>query len=318
MTRLQQRKARLRAEYGFDFPDDFFRFWEFLSRLSPLEPLRALGEFGITAVGPFEVLAGRFDGRVTKHSLLLHWRYHDDPPEFFTVLAGDTDRLHWGYVFDDPDRADASRRVAHYYASDGLPLTTDGDDLFAAVRLHAEHLHADNVTYRDESSPEDAADYDLRLEAIARLRERLLPFTPERPEIGDEYVEAYADASTRSERVVAKTRDGVGIVVEPHLYRRLSMTDKRLIAHLRRTKDPLAVVNESKEALREGFPGTALKLGHDLWGLPGPRGEYAAELLDAAYAALGRETLRRVLRTHAADRTLPSVDVLEQEEEEAT
>src|SRR5262245_48267968 len=96
-TRLQQRRARLRAEYGFDFPEDFYRFCNFVNRLAPLAPLQALGEMGIQLVGPFEVLAGRFDGRVPKHSLLLHWRYHDDPPEFFTVLAGSGDGHHWGY-----------------------------------------------------------------------------------------------------------------------------------------------------------------------------------------------------------------------------
>ena len=38
------------------------------------------------------------------------------------------------------------------------------------------------------------------------------------------------------------------------------------------------------------------------------------ELLEAAYAALERETLRRVLQTHVANRELESVDILEGEE----
>ena len=41
---------------------------------------------------------------------------------------------------------------------------------------------------------------------------------------------------------------------------------------------------------------------------------YAYELLDAAYAALGRETLRNVLRVHREHRELPSVDILAAEE----
>ena len=60
-------------------------------------------------LNPFEVLAGRFDGRVPRNSLLLHWRYYDDPPEFFTVLAGGTDGLHWGYFLDDPPRGTGCR-----------------------------------------------------------------------------------------------------------------------------------------------------------------------------------------------------------------
>ena len=47
------RREQLRALYGFDFPDDLFRFWQFVNRLQPLEPLYALGEeLGVTLVGP--------------------------------------------------------------------------------------------------------------------------------------------------------------------------------------------------------------------------------------------------------------------------
>src|SRR5689334_4261906 len=125
-TVLEQRRARLRQLYGFDFPDDLFRFWEFVTRLRPLEPLEALREaVGVTLVGPFEVLAGRFDRHRPRLSQLLHWRYHDDPPEFFTTLAGDTDGLHWGYYLDDPSRGEGC--VASYYARDAYELSPDGD-----------------------------------------------------------------------------------------------------------------------------------------------------------------------------------------------
>jgi hypothetical protein len=311
MSRLQQRRARVRAEYGFDFPDDFYRFWDFLSRLAPLEPLRALDELGVTPVGPFEVLAGRFDGRVSRHSLLLHWRYYADPPEFFTVLAGDTDRLHWGYWLDDPDHGPGGC-VASYYASDGLDLEANGDDLFAAVRLHLEYLHADNQTYRNED-PESADEYGRRLERLAELRERLAPFAGGSG-VGDVYVQAFARRTSRAGRVIARTRTGLGIVAPRELYRPLSRTDKPLWTYLRKTKNPRAVVEEARQALHDGHPATALKLGQDLWAMGGPRGGYAEELLDEAYAALGRETLRRVLQTHVANRALPSVDILEQAE----
>jgi hypothetical protein len=43
---------------------------------------------------------------------------------------------------------------------------------------------------------------------------------------------------------------------------------------------------------------------------------YACELLDESYAALGREILRCVLQTHRANRDLPSVDILEDEDSE--
>lgn len=310
MTRLQQRRARIRAEYGFDFPEDFYRFWDFLVRLSPLEPLRALEDLGITPVGPFEVLAGRFDGRVTRHSLLLHWRYHDDPPEFFTVLYGG-DGLHWGYWLDDPDHG-PDGCVASCYAQEMI-FEVDGDDLFEAVRLHLEHQHAECQLHRDHD-PDDAQDYDRRMAQLVPLRARLMPYV-ERPEIGQEYADAYEDQATRDDRVVANFMNGVGIVAPPNLYRPLSRPDKKLWPHLRKSKDVLAVVEEARQALCDGFPATALKLGHDLWGMAQPKEAHGIELLDAAYAALGRETLRRVLQTHVANRALPSVDILQQEEE---
>src|SRR5262245_1495639 len=120
------RREQLRTLYGFDFPEDFFRFWEFANKVRPLEPLRAMEEpLGLTLVGPFEVLAGRFDGRTPRHSQWLHWRYHDDPPEFFTVLTGGTDGLHYGYYFDDPAQQRSSC-VAYYYTNDAYQIADAG------------------------------------------------------------------------------------------------------------------------------------------------------------------------------------------------
>src|SRR5215472_4392372 len=111
---MVDRRRQLRELYGFDFPEDFFRFWEFVNRLQPLDPLNALWEpLRMSLVGPFEVLAGRFDGRMPRHSLLLNWRYYADPPEFFTIFAGE-DSLHWGYYLDAPPTG--PRCIASYYA----------------------------------------------------------------------------------------------------------------------------------------------------------------------------------------------------------
>jgi hypothetical protein len=311
-SRLQQRRARLVAEYGFDFPEDFYRFWEFCNRLSPLDPLHALQNVGITLVGPFEMLAGRFDGRVTRYSLLLHWRYYDDPPEFFTMLYGG-DGLHFGYFLDDPERGEGC--VSSYYAGDAFELAVDGDTLFEAARLNLEYYYRDNEGDR-ELGLKDRTEHAAERESLARLRTRLLEYaTAKRPEVGEEYTDRYAGVSSREDRIVAKTIEGVGIVVPPATYRPLSVPGRKLWARLRRTRDPVELVEEARAALRDGFPGTALKLGKDLWATTGSlKAAYAAELLDAAYAALGRETLRRVLQTHLANRKLKSVDILEEEE----
>jgi hypothetical protein len=301
--------------YGFDFPEDLFRFWEFAQRLRPLEPLRALEEdLKVTLVGPFEVLAGRFDSGTPRYSLLLHWRYHDDPPEFFTVLAGGCDGPHFGYYLDDPGTGPCC--VANYYAVEGLSLAAAGDTLFEAMRLNLEYYCGDFEDLRQVYTA-NTAEHDDQLGQLTVLRERLVrSATGDRRQIGNEYTDLYDGITAREQAIVAETADGMGIVVPAARYRPLSLPDKKLWAFLRRQDDPVGVVAEARRALREGFPGTALKLGKDLWAKPGrTKTAYAYELLDAAYAALGREVLRNVLRTHRANRDLPTVDILEAEGE---
>jgi hypothetical protein len=312
--RLRQRREQLRQLYGFDFPDDLFRFWEFASRLRPLAPLDAFEDtLELHLVGPFEVLASRFDGRTPRYSPVLHWRYYYDPPEFFTVLSGSTDGLHWGYFLDDP--ATGAGCVASYYARDAYEFSVDGDDLFEAVRLCLEEHYRDCEEYRDED-PDDADGYEdvmRRLDALrTELRRRA---TGDRPETGEEYVEKYLGRASRNDRITAETCEQMGIVVPPERYRPLSLKDRKLWPHLRKKADPADVVEEARQALRDGFPGTALKLGKDLWPLDGAKKTaYAYELLEAAYRALGRDLLAEVLLTHRANRDLPSVDVLQPDE----
>jgi hypothetical protein len=296
---VKERRSQLRNLYGFDFPEDLFRFWEFLNRLAPLEPLSALAETtGLYLVGPFEVLAGRFDGRVSPYHQHLHWRYADDPPEFFTVLAGGADAQHFGYFLDDP--LERGGCVASYYAEDVFELEADCETLFEAVRLELEQRDAD-------------ADSDNERAGIADVRAKLLRYaTADRPETGDAYVEKYLWVRpARFARVVAATREGMGIVVPPERYRPMALPDKRLRRYFRRTKEPTALIDEARAALKKGYAGTALKLGKELWATRRKRHRALAyDLLDAAYDALGRDVLRQVLAHHREHPRLPYVDVL--------
>jgi hypothetical protein len=303
-------RRQLRELYGFDFPEHFFRFWDFARHLRPLEPLKALQALDLQLVGPFEVLAGRFDGRSLPLNLLLHWRYYFDPPEFFTALVGGGDGLHWGCYLDDP--ADGPGCVASYYTHDAFQIAVDGDDLFAAVRLFLEG-HQGDCELDHSYGLIDDAEWRQELAHLAAFREKLTTFgTGAQDEIGAAYLDCYAGRTAHRGKVVAKTYEGMGIVVSPELYRPLSHKDAKLWPYLCDTEDPADVVEEARQALRDGFPGTALKLGKDLWAVGGERHTvYAYELLDAAYAALGREVLREVLRVHRQNRDLPSVDILD-------
>jgi hypothetical protein len=307
------RRDQLRALYGFDFPDDLFHFWEFAARQNPLDPLHALyDQLEVALVGPFDVLSGRFDNRTPRLSPLLHWRYWLDPPEFFTVLAGGEDSRHWGYYLDDP--ATGSGCVADYYAHECFYLECGGDTLFEAVRLELEHSCAYADHPREDGAHSTAGEKeDLR--RTDALRNALMRFaTADRPEVGEAYTDKYGGRSSRAERVVAETAEAMGVVAPPGTYRPLSVPDKALRLLINKQDDPAGIVDEARHALRDGFPATALKLGKELWPLPGERkAEYAYELLDAAYAALGRDMLRQVLRTHRRHRDLPSVDIFDAE-----
>jgi hypothetical protein len=319
------RRQHLHSLYGFDFPDDLYRFWDFANRLRPLEPLAALEPLDLHLVGPFDVLAGGFDGRLTRFSQLLHWRYANDPPEFFTVLSGAEDGLHWGYYLDEPGEPGGC--VASYYAHDVLELSADGETLFEAVRMVIEQRYDDVESAGWRKPDEDdesllphtrplSAAQGRQLSELDRIRSRLMAYaTAERPECAAEYEEKYQGVCTRDERVLAPTLDGMGIVAPGDTYRPLSLDGGKLRKRLQSAKGTVALVEEARQALRDGYPATALKLGKDLWALGGPeRTEYAYELLDAAYAALRRPVLREVLRVHRANRDLPCVDILEMEE----
>ena len=53
---------------------------------------------GLTLVGPYDILAGK-RAKPGKHPCYLtHYRYYYDPPEFLTVVKGDSStQFHMGY-----------------------------------------------------------------------------------------------------------------------------------------------------------------------------------------------------------------------------
>ena len=100
----------------------------------------------ISLEGPFKILAGQADA--PPDGWRLGTRYYDDPPEFFTVFSGDTDGLHWGYWFDDPDNS-PSCCVAEYFSRDAFELTEDGETLFEAFRLQLEGHYETTLEYME-------------------------------------------------------------------------------------------------------------------------------------------------------------------------
>lgn len=190
------RTLQLRQLYGIEFPDEFFEFWEWRHGQAP-EVVRAFHDvLGMRLTGPFDVLAGRFDGVELRYPAVLHWRYSLDPPEFFTIISGHIDGLHWGYWFDDPGRRPPV--VAAWYARDAFELWTEGDTLLGAIHRHLSKTE-DDVRENLEYDPDAAADYQAELDALSLLREAL-PWPPRR----------------KAKRVpTAATPEGMGVIY-PH------------------------------------------------------------------------------------------------------
>jgi hypothetical protein len=278
-------EQRIRDLYGFTFPDDFFAFREFLRRLPP----RLLGKAcDMYPAFPFALAAGRRPKDYPDHPL---WedRYYRDLPEFITLFNGTTDGLHYGYYFDAP--GERPPVVVHYWHSDTFQHAIDGDTLFEATRWVVEKVESDCVDMADD--PDEADSCREQLDQLAAVREQLSAFWgSDRPQTGEAYLSAFGGSSWRKR--TARTWDDLGIVVPRGRYRKLSADPFGEYRADPQRPEIEELAAEARQALRDGAPGAALKLGRDLWVWADEFPECYA-LLDAAYTALGREPLRRFL-----------------------
>ncbi len=294
MTPDQARKT-LKDAYLIDFPDDLFQFWDFVRSFGADKPLAAFWKLmGLRLEGPFSVLAGD-PGVEPPDGWYLSTRYYDDPPEFFTVFSGNTDGLHWGYWFDDPDNS-PDYCLADYYGSDAYEITEDGETLFEAFRLQLEGCHETTLEYLEENAnaEQDQAAYEADLQSYALCRNRLMHYaTRARTEVGRAYRDRYLGVSNRD--VTADTSEGMGIVVAPHLYLPLSVSGEELRTLTIQNADLSVLLAEADRALTGGFPGTALELGRNLWIGNSAQKQESYRLLGNAYTAMNRPTLKVLL-----------------------
>lgn len=297
------RRELLERRYRLQFPDSFYAFWDFARTQSSLLDVLDDNHMGmvLTAnrlMGPFAYLN---ESQPVAGNPLWDARYYNDPPEFLTVAYGRTDGLHWGYYVDDPQSP--TFPVVAYYSNDAFELTVVGETLFEALRDEVERKYSSCLEDL-EHDPKEKDAYQRRLAHLARVRERLQTYaTGERGEVGGEYLAKYTAISGRSRRVVAPTRDGMGIVVPEGKYQPVSGDDPYQIWNYRPTSQEVQAKNEEAlQLLAQGYPGAALKLGKDLWVYRDFR-EASYALLEAAYAALRRELLREWLHMAIAFRT---------------
>lgn len=290
------REQQLRALYDVPFPEDLHRFWDFAKQVNPEEPLRALAAIETTLVGPFDVLAGRLDQRPPPDlPMCLHWRYYLDPPEFFTVLSGCTDGLHWGYWFDAP--GERPPFVCSYYTNDAYEFADHGTSLFDAV---AEEIrgHIESHEENKECDPNEAAYYDEQIAECSALLQQL-----------GEASASGTPLELPKRSPVAPLFGGIGLLLPAG--QTGVRKPEQLAERAERGEGPILIA-EAAQALQSGQPGRALQIARTVWIMERTSAQHpdAAEVCARAYEAMGRETLASVCRVHAKHRDMRSVDIL--------
>lgn len=123
----------IKSKFLIQMPDDFYEFWKFCKQLRHFDPVNAFKQHGLTLVGPYDVLAGKYSEYDSDETYWLHWRYYYDPPEFITVLKGDDNSgYHIGYFRDVPGEHPVF--LASNCANKDGRFTIMGDNIFAAVK----------------------------------------------------------------------------------------------------------------------------------------------------------------------------------------
>ncbi|XP_068830603.1 histone PARylation factor 1 isoform X2 [Capricornis sumatraensis] len=94
-------RKEVESHYRLPLPEDFYHFWRFCEGLDPEQPADSLSaSLGLRLVGPYDILAGKHKIKKKSASLNfnLHWRFYYDPPEFQTIIIGDSEtQFHMGY-----------------------------------------------------------------------------------------------------------------------------------------------------------------------------------------------------------------------------
>ncbi|XP_023024072.2 histone PARylation factor 1 isoform X1 [Leptinotarsa decemlineata] len=294
----------INEKFLVSMPKDFYQFWIFCSKLKPNNGLLALRDVGLTLVGPFDVLAGRFKN-VSKSDdeYLIHWRYFRDPPELQTVLKGD-DRIgyHIGYFRDTPEEMPVFL-VSNSAKKDGT-LTPMGSNIFAAVNFYLDDLKKTGDPFKKMH--------------IGRIQAAL---KKEVEKLKIDLSKKNKNIIEREKKIVARTLNKIGLVVPYNKktelgYRELALNNKdlnTLFTKLENSKsdvekqkllsDLQPVFTFSSIATDECDFGTGIELG---WNIISHGVEdlnrTAERSLAINYRLLKREAFARIAEAHMKNR----------------
>ncbi|XP_040085077.1 histone PARylation factor 1 [Oryx dammah] len=307
-------RKEVESHYRLPLPEDFYHFWRFCEGLDPEQPADSLSaSLGLRLVGPYDILAGKHKIKKKSASLNfnLHWRFYYDPPEFQTIIIGDSKtQFHMGYFRDSPDELPVF--VGTNEAKKNCVIVQSGDNVFAAVKLF---LMKKLKEVTDKKKTSLLKTIDEKLTEAAR-------------ELGLSLEQRTVRMKQRDKKVVTKTFHGAGLVVpvDKHDvgYRELPETD----ASLRRICRTIVEAPSDADRLQAFAPvqemmtyvqfandecdyGMGLELGLDLF----CHGSHyfhkvAGQLLPLAYNLLKRSLFAEIIEAHLANRCQEDVDQL--------
>lgn len=295
--------ARFHAVYGLRLPRHMAVFAAFFDSLG--EDGRSLAEAGLGLIPGgvtryFDAdglaLTGR-DGLDER----LHDRFRCDPPEFVTMMWGESDGLHFGLWYDDP--AEPPTFVAHNYARDSAETWT-GERWSGLGEI---------LRRIDKLDEDDMLDPELDDPGAQRSRDRFRQLVEE---FGDADRQACAaDGISRWAGVHRPPIVGglcsalpVGAGDPRGGFERSGERYRAYRAGAPEVRDWIA---EAERELAVGAPAYALVLGRELhWMDVDDYRSDSLRLLTGAYRALGRDALAEIAAVHHANRDLRSVGVL--------
>lgn len=298
-------REELKIKFKAEMPQDLFDFWEFCCNLNTMDPTQALvPTLGLQLVGPYDVISGKFRKHKGKNKpcYVLHWRYYYDPPEFQTVMMkADSTLHHLGYYRDDPKELPAF--VGVNYANMNGVIRQQGDNLFAAVKLHITKLLR---SIKDSDAIVEIQRVDHALTEWAQVLGYTL--TADSPKLKE-----------RNKKIVTKSFHGAGLVVPVHNdvgYRELPESDanlKKMFKKIAEAKtdeertacfEPLQeIMNYIQFANDECDYGEGYELGIDMFTYGDSILHKAIQnVLPLAYHLLDRSEFAEILELHLNDR----------------
>lgn len=285
---VEEMRASFHKHHGLILPDHVFTFWAFWLSLN--DALKDVMDFiGILPTGIFDTFGDKEEYPIEQDYRSTHSHYND-PPEFLTVLSGNSDGHHFGLWYDDP--ANEPIGLMSYYSSEADGISNNG----AKTLLEEVRYQIESASTMD-SSFISVEEYRLIQIQLSALREHVMLFeTGERLETGEKYLETYREPLS-GKRIA--TVDYAGISIPGCFLER----DINSISTAILNDDPIVDtwIELALHKCSENQPVYALALGRDLHWLSykNPQREAAAaKLLEAAYKVLNRDALASIAILH--------------------